>query len=58
MLQIEIDTEAGASPPEAFHSDRLQPRAAIPGQRASGGAPLRQRDQVAAGAPQESVREQ
>lgn len=59
MLQIEIDTDAGAAPPEAFHSDRTHYRPAlVPGQRASREQSLRQGDRAIAGSAQEAVGQQ
>ena len=59
MLQIEIDTDAGAAPPEAFPFDRLQYRPAlVPGQRARREQSLRQSDRAIAGSAQEAVGQQ
>ena len=58
MLQIEIDTDAGAAPPEAFHSDRLQSSPVPPGQRAGSQQGLRQGDDVVAAAAQQAIGQQ
>ena len=59
MLQIEIDSDPGAAPPEAFHSDRLQYRPSqVPGQRAKREQSLGQGDRAIAGAAQESIGQQ
>jgi hypothetical protein len=59
MLQIEIDTDPAAAPPEAFHADRLQYRPApVPGPRAKGEQSLRQGDRAIADAAQEAVGQQ
>ena len=58
MLQIEIDTDAIAAPPEAFRSDRLHARSSrVPDPRAEGEARLGQRDEAVGAAAQEAVDE-
>ena len=56
MLQIEIDTDAIAAPPEAFQSDRLHGRSSrVPASRAEGVARLGQRDEPVGAAAEEAV---